>query len=878
MGKAFWRSWIAQTGLVAAVYYLAGYLSLFLALPPGYASPVWPATGLSIAALLIFGLNRFPGVFIGALLVNLRTPLGFVESFPPLIIASGTTLSVIVAATLIKRWVSYPRSFYREKDIFLFLFIAGPLAAVISATIGSFTLYKFDLVHAQHFSLNWIYWFIGDATGNILFSPLALIFAVPSRNYWIRSTKTILVPLLLLLSLIVLALNYVGHTERDKIIQEFHRRSELVSNLFEKDLQAYQSMMVTLKSFYESSETVTEKEFRDFTESYYINYPEVLTVGWISVINSSNYPLVFAEPKDKNLQLLGQNFATLPLKQLVDTAMTGPHIIVANSADLEGLKVPGSSLIFALFGQGGKGVLLEIIDLDKVIANLNKYINDSSYRFILSNVTERDNHKVLADTWHPLSVNNEVPFNSQLQRSYVIKVANQKWQLSIFQDPSLSHGISINTSILLFTTLFFTYLICSLLLVIANRILSIEDAVKEKTTHLNEVNRQLQKASQAKSEFLANMSHEIRTPLNVLVGMTDLLEDTKIDAEQKHYIDIAKKAGNNLLSIINDILDISKIEAGLISLEKTEIDLPELISDLSAMFKLKAQEKGLELKVEVASEVNNIYEGDPTRIRQILTNLLSNALKFTSKGEITLTVTGNDNIHRPGNILFQVMDTGIGVPQDKLAQLFQPFTQADSTITRKFGGTGLGLSICKRLTQMMNGDIQVDSTEGQGSTFSFTLTLTHIRPIESSLPSYAVEVPTVQPATDFSLKILIVDDVEDNRVLLKAYLKNSSHEIYEAENGIQALQLAKENTFDIILMDMQMPIMDGFTATQEIRRWEKLHEKPPVNIWALTAYALKNEIQKSMEAGCDLHLIKPIRRNDLINHINNFVQAQQKNP
>ncbi|WP_374030887.1 ATP-binding protein [Bdellovibrio bacteriovorus] len=269
--------------------------------------------------------------------------------------------------------------------------------------------------------------------------------------------------------------------------------------------------------------------------------------------------------------------------------------------------------------------------------------------------------------------------------------------------------------------------------------------------------------------------------------------------------------------------------------------------------------------------------GDPTRIRQVLSNLISNSIKFTTEGFIRVELMKNQT-NMEGNLIFHVSDTGIGIPREKIPQLFQPFTQADSTITRKFGGTGLGLSISKRLVKMMNGDITIESELHRGSRFSFSLDLPWLRDVqEELLAQVTATVPASSSQTPQEpLSILIVDDTDDNRLLIKAYLKNTPHQITEAANGQQALDLVQKQRFDLILMDMQMPVMDGFTATQKIRKWEKDHKLPAATIWALTAFALKNEIDRSLSVGCNMHLVKPLRKADLLNHIQKLSEERHQ--
>ncbi|MCP5530730.1 MAG: response regulator [Opitutaceae bacterium] len=382
----------------------------------------------------------------------------------------------------------------------------------------------------------------------------------------------------------------------------------------------------------------------------------------------------------------------------------------------------------------------------------------------------------------------------------------------------------------------------------------LEEQVRNRTSDLAAAKEKAESADRAKSEFLATMSHEIRTPMNGVLGFAQMLQSSQLDVAQRDYVNAILSSGEVLQTLLNDILDLSKIEAGAMTLEQSPLELRRLFDTTIQLFRSSAQRKALDLKLEISPRVPTVVLADETRLHQVINNLVSNALKFTEKGGVTIRLDAAVGSDSRCNLSIAVSDTGIGITREQLDRLFKPFQQADSSTTRRFGGSGLGLFITRKLCELMSGRLEVNSSPGDGSTF-----IAHVQlPLAETPRSRAAASPAVFTTAEQALKVLVAEDNPLNRKLVEAMLLKMGHRVEFAVNGREAVEGAAQDKHDVILMDLHMPEMDGLEATMAIRRRETEQHLRRLPIIAVTADVLQGDRDKCIAAGMDGYVTKPL--------------------
>jgi Amt family ammonium transporter len=405
---------------------------------------------------------------------------------------------------------------------------------------------------------------------------------------------------------------------------------------------------------------------------------------------------------------------------------------------------------------------------------------------------------------------------------------------------------------------------------------------QKKTEELRAARDAAESANRAKSEFLANMSHEMRTPLNSIIGGTEYLGSSSLAPDQQHCLEMIRHAGDSLLVQVNDLIDLARIEAGQLELFAQEFNLADTLEAVVSMLRKNAQQKQLDLSLVIAPDMPHFVVGDQARLQQVMVNLVANAIKFTDNGgKVTVSAQcGQSDLHSM-EVYFLVRDTGIGIESNKIDMIFETFAQADSSITRRYGGSGLGLAISRRLVEAMGGSFKVKSVPGVGSSFAFSIWFPlaeHAVAEQQGVPDGTGGEGCLKDADGSEgplriSRVLLVDDSLENRALMRLLLARQPLTIDEANNGQEALELFEQNEYSLVLMDIQMPVMDGYTATRMIRRIEERNGRRPTPVVALTAHAYEADIRRCEEAGCDDHIAKPFKKKGLLQCLGRYLQG-----
>lgn len=874
--------------IAATLYYVAARFGLLFAIPPGFASAIWPAAGIGLAICLTRGNTAFLGIFIGSLLANL--PLFKELSFelssdllPAAIIAAGSTLQMVLTKKLINALKLWPINELQNVRIFLFLLITGPLCCLVAATIGTVVQANITTLSWEALQFIWFTWWVGDSVGVMFFCPLTIVILrlIAQRQLPLDIGYVVASMVMFFLVALVFAMSRATHDE--KVQAMLSDKASQVINYIKGQLEITESQLFTLRALFQSNEDVSHKKFNLFTNDFFIRNYSLRAIEWIPVVTKSNfdtvieaakkdgldefkfknidgsqvnkesnlepiYPVYYINPLEPNLAALGLNLASEPMrKQTLINALSADRVVASFPIDLvqEDEQYPGILLLLRVASTGDEnskalGLALSVIQLNRIFERINSEVDITDV-----NIQVFQEESVVYQTGELGGEESQF----KLQFNFFDK----QWSVGVTPRQTLALAVRDWQSWLIIVSGFLVAILAQgFLLVMSGYQKELKTQVAQRTRDMEAAKNEAERANKAKSQFLANMSHEIRTPLNAVMGYAQLgLADQ--NADHKKAFEAILKSSNILLRLLGEVLDLAKIEAGRQVIEHNNFNFYHLMDRVNTSFKNIATVKGLEFRYCIDTSVPEWINGDEVRIEQVINNLVSNAIKFTENGYVSIDVSAQVKEADKLKLELIVKDSGIGMPEDVVTKVFSAFIQADESHTRKYGGTGLGLTITRRLCELMDGSISVISHVGKGSEFKVCIS------VYEGVEEKAYSQDTNQ-LTFENKKILVVEDVPVNQKLLVELLKLFKCKAVAVDDGLQAVQYLTENQdIDLVFMDIQMPVMDGFEATSQIRNELKL----TLPIIALSADVIEKDKTYALGIGINYFLTKPVNLGEL---------------
>lgn len=877
----------------AVGYVLSGHFLLFFTLQ-SQVLPIWLPAGFALVGTFVFGVRFLPAVFFASALFNWSVSqpdfwqFSWLKTFEVSLIAFGATLQAGVGAMLLRHWLGHPLYPKTRSHAFFVIGLVGIAVNLISANIGVASLSYLNPQYsiANHWT-NMVFWWLGDSLGVMLITPVLLVLIQPwlsEYHHRARSWSALVSSTVLIFSVALTTYLYTKNNKHNATLVA-DREAQVIENILQRHLGRTLLAVYDLAAVISKNPNLSLTEFKFAAAQLRRQHPFIRALSWnvyttpsqVGVLNQTlatlygedvqtkgnplqaDDPLVvvtYILPQESNKGALGFNVYSREdrkkaldaaiatntpqasnILQLVQTQQDQPAYLLFTPVytslhtDKHSTKLGG----FATIVVDARTIVEEAITQSGAeMLNIALYEQGKSQPFYQNRAFSKTDQ-------HPYKKNKSVYF------------AGQVWNIELsLHDEFIANLNHQQMLMLMVLQVSICALLSLLILLFLRQNEALNHLVEIKTLSLAKAKKESDNANQAKSRFLANMSHEIRTPLNAVIGFASLAKITKSSDELHNYIDRIGLAARTLLSLVNDILDISKIESNKLILESNSFSFNELLSRIDNMFSTTAQTKGISWRIEHQLQDELWIEGDMLRLEQVLINLCGNAIKFTNRGNVTLKVS-HELIEHYVKLTIAVCDTGIGIEKDKQANLFAAFVQADSTTSRQFGGTGLGLAISRDLCRLMGGELTLDSEHGVGSTFRVSFQFTKGQPAKEAHFE-------IDPELLSKLQVLVAEDNPVNQVVIKAMLKSFGIEATIVENGQLAVNIVQLEHFDVVLMDCQMPIMDGYQATALIR--ERI-AKNTLPIVALTADVMPEHKAQAEAIGFNYHVPKPIDRDRL---------------